>query len=62
MATELLRAVKGKLAIGRAPDNDHVIDHPMVSKHHRPLNSRRGRLHPRRSRLGQRHVLNGIAS
>ncbi len=37
MATELVQATKGTLAIGRAPDNDHVIDHPMVSAHHARL-------------------------
>ncbi|MDD5309113.1 MAG: ATP-binding cassette domain-containing protein [Deltaproteobacteria bacterium] len=37
MPTELLKPPKGRLTIGRAADNDHVIDHPMVSKHHARL-------------------------
>jgi ABC-type multidrug transport system ATPase subunit len=37
MATQLLQTSKGKLTIGRSLDNDHVIDHPMVSKHHATL-------------------------
>ena len=37
MATELLKATGGPLVIGRAPDNDHVVDHPMVSKQHARL-------------------------
>lgn len=37
MATQLLQTSKGKLTVGRAADNDHVIDHPMVSKHHAVL-------------------------
>jgi ABC-type multidrug transport system ATPase subunit len=32
--TQMLRATKGRLAIGRAPGNDHLIDHPMVSGKH----------------------------
>ncbi len=35
--TQLLRATTGRISIGRAPDNDHVIDHPMVSAHHARL-------------------------
>ncbi len=34
MATQLLQTTKGTLSIGRSLDNDHVIDHPMVSKRH----------------------------
>jgi ABC transport system ATP-binding/permease protein len=34
MGTQLLKTSKGALTIGRAPENDHVIDHPMVSKLH----------------------------
>jgi ABC transport system ATP-binding/permease protein len=34
MATELLKATKGSMTIGRDAQNDHVIDHPMVSKKH----------------------------
>ncbi len=37
MATQLLQTSKGKLTIGRALDNDHIIDHPMVSKYHATL-------------------------
>ena len=37
MATELLRATSGVITIGRLPDNDKVIDHPMVSGHHARL-------------------------
>jgi ABC-type multidrug transport system ATPase subunit len=37
MATQLLKATTGQLTIGRAPDNNHVIDHPMVSKYHARL-------------------------
>jgi ABC-type multidrug transport system ATPase subunit len=35
--TQMLRATKGRLTIGRAPTNDHVIDHPMVSGKHAVL-------------------------
>jgi ABC-type multidrug transport system ATPase subunit len=35
--TQLIRATKGQLTIGRAPDNDHVVDHPMVSSRHARL-------------------------
>ncbi len=34
MGTQLISTTKGGLTIGRGPDNDHVIDHPMVSKQH----------------------------
>ncbi|MDJ0764587.1 MAG: ATP-binding cassette domain-containing protein [Myxococcota bacterium] len=37
MATHLLQATSGTLRIGRAHENDHVIDHPLVSKHHARL-------------------------
>ncbi|MCP4605529.1 MAG: ATP-binding cassette domain-containing protein [Proteobacteria bacterium] len=37
MATELLKATTGQLTIGRSSDNNHVIDHPMVSKSHARL-------------------------
>jgi pSer/pThr/pTyr-binding forkhead associated (FHA) protein len=37
MSTQFLKTSKGKLSIGRSLDNDHVIDHPMVSKHHAML-------------------------
>lgn len=37
MATQLLQTSKGKLTIGRSLENDHIIDHPMVSKHHASL-------------------------
>jgi len=35
--TQLIRATKGRISVGRAPDNDHVVDHPMVSGHHARL-------------------------
>ncbi len=34
MGTQLLQTTRGVLTIGRSPENDHVIDHPMVSKQH----------------------------
>jgi len=40
--TQMLRATKGRLTIGRAPGNDHVIDHPMVSGSHAALTMRDG--------------------
>jgi pSer/pThr/pTyr-binding forkhead associated (FHA) protein len=42
MATQLVRATKGQLTVGRAEDNDHVIDHPMVSGHHARLTAQGG--------------------
>ncbi|MCK9463009.1 MAG: ATP-binding cassette domain-containing protein [Proteobacteria bacterium] len=42
MGTQLIRATKGRLTVGRAPDNDYVIDHPMVSGHHARLTSKDG--------------------
>jgi ABC-type multidrug transport system ATPase subunit len=41
MATQLIRATKGVVNIGRLPDNDNVIDHPMVSGHHARLTLQR---------------------
>jgi ABC-type multidrug transport system ATPase subunit len=40
--TQLIRATTGKITIGRARDNDHIIDHPMVSGHHARLTIREG--------------------
>lgn len=37
MPTQMLTATSGTLKIGRAPDNDHVVDHPLVSKYHARL-------------------------
>ncbi len=37
MGTELVKATKGTLTIGRSQENDHVIDHPLVSKQHARL-------------------------
>jgi len=42
MGTQLIRATKGQLTVGRAPDNDHVIDHPMVSGRHARLTAQAG--------------------
>jgi ABC-type multidrug transport system ATPase subunit len=42
MGTQLIRATKGQLTVGRAPDNDHVVDHPMVSSHHARLTAQTG--------------------
>lgn len=42
MATELIRATTGKITIGRAPDCDQVIDHPMVSGRHARLTMKEG--------------------
>ena len=42
MATELIRATTGKITIGRSPDCDQVIDHPMVSGHHARLTMKEG--------------------
>jgi ABC transport system ATP-binding/permease protein len=42
MGTQLVRATKGQLTVGRAPDNDHVIDHPMVSGRHARLTAQGG--------------------
>ncbi|MBW2276875.1 MAG: FHA domain-containing protein, partial [Deltaproteobacteria bacterium] len=40
--TQMLRATTGSLTIGRAPGNDHVIDHPMVSGNHARLTMKEG--------------------
>jgi len=37
MATELVKATKGVLIIGRSEENDQVIEHPLVSKQHARL-------------------------
>lgn len=42
MGTELIRATTGKITIGRAPDCNQVIDHPMVSGHHAQLTMKEG--------------------
>ncbi len=42
MATELIRATTGILTIGRSPDCEHKIDHPMVSGKHARLTAREG--------------------
>lgn len=42
MGTELIRATKGVIKIGRNPKSDQIIDHPMVSSHHAQLSMKEG--------------------
>lgn len=42
MPTELIKSTSGLITIGRLPDNEYVVDHPMVSGHHAKLTLKSG--------------------